>query len=435
MASTSGKKGTLDIGGRSQSKRMLGAPTRNVDLGNEEGVVVDGEIVPSSLAVLVPILRAALEIDEENPRVAYLCRFHMFEKAHTMDPTSSGHGVHKLKTYLLHKLEEEGELTEKLVERSDASELQTYYQQFYEKKIWDGEFTQRPEEMAKNVQIATILYEVLKSRVAPQSIEEKTKRYGEDVENKRGQYEHYNILPLYAVGVKPAIMELPEIKAAITALCRVDNLPMPILHATPVASNDDSTMPMKRLKKVNDVLDWVASVFGFQKGNVANQREHLILLLANMNIRNGAESSYQLHAETVEKLMATIFKNYESWCNYVRCKSNLRFLEDYDIQQIQLIYIALYLLIWGEASNIRFMPECLCYIFHHMCHEVSMILATNLSCVTGSAEPVGRDDEYFLREVITPIYQVLRKEARRNNRGKASHSNWRNYDDLNECFW
>ena len=35
--------------------------------------------------------------------------------------------------------------------------------------------------------------------------------YAMDVENKRGQYEHYNILPLYAVGVKPAIMEVPEV--------------------------------------------------------------------------------------------------------------------------------------------------------------------------------------------------------------------------------
>lgn len=32
-----------------------------------------------------------------------------------------------------------------------------------------------------------------------------------DVEKKRGQYEHYNILPLYAVGVKPAIMEVHEV--------------------------------------------------------------------------------------------------------------------------------------------------------------------------------------------------------------------------------
>lgn len=34
--------------------------------------------------------------------------------------------------------------------------------------------------------------------------------------------------------------------------------------------------------------------------------------------------------------------------------------------QMQLIYSALFLLIWGEAGNLRFMPECLCYIFHYV---------------------------------------------------------------------
>lgn len=38
-----------------------------------------------------------------------------------------------------------------------------------------------------------------------------TIRYAKDVEAKKEQYEHYNILPLSAVGVKPAIMELPEV--------------------------------------------------------------------------------------------------------------------------------------------------------------------------------------------------------------------------------
>ncbi|KAJ0024873.1 hypothetical protein Pint_07747 [Pistacia integerrima] len=46
-----------------------------------------------------------------------------------------------------------------------------------------------------------------------------------------------------------------------------------------------------------------------------------------------------------------------------------------------------------------------------------------------------RDEESFLHDVIIPIYEVLRKEARRNKGGKASHSKWRNYDDLNEYFW
>ncbi|CAL5202065.1 unnamed protein product [Lathyrus oleraceus] len=431
MASTSGTKGPFEIS-RQPSKRMIRAPTRTVELPNEENIM-DSEIVPSSLAVLVPILRAAIDIEVENPRVAYLCRFHAFEKAHTMDPTSSGRGVRQFKTYLLHKLEREGEITEKHTKRTDARELQSYYQTFYETRIRDGEFTKKPEEMVRNVQIATVLYEVLKTLLTPQTIEEKTKRYAADVENKKGQYEHYNILPLYAVGAKPVIMELPEIKAAIAALSKVDNLPLPLIHSRP--DNDDSTMPMERVKNVNDILDWIASIFGFQKGNVANQREHLILLLANMDIRNRS-ASYEIREETVEKLMATTFKNYESWCHYVRCKSNIRYGVGHDKQQLDLIYIALYLLIWGEASNIRFMPECLCYIFHHMCNDVYGILYSNAIQVSGDAyQIVTRDDEHFLREVITPLYDVLMKEAKRSNKGKASHANWRNYDDLNEYFW
>nr|XP_025626307.1 callose synthase 7 isoform X1 [Arachis hypogaea] len=428
MASTSGTKGPHGVP-RPPSRRFTRSATKVVELPNEEGGV-DSEIVPSSLAVIVPILRAAMEVEEENPRVAYLCRFHAFEKAHNMDPTSSGRGVRQFKTYLLHRLEKEGEITESMTNKSDARELQTYYQYFYETRIRDGENTQKPEEMAKNVQIATVLYEVLKAMVPAQSIEEKTRRYSADVESKRGEYEHYNILPLYAVGVKPAIMDFPEIQAALNALRRVDHLP-PIRHDVP---RDGSTHPT-HYKKVNDILDWISYIFGFQKGNVANQREHLILLLANMNIRNKAASE-ELDDETVDKLAAKIFKNYESWCHYVRCKSNLRYPDEHDRQRSQLIYIALYLLIWGEAANIRFMPECLCYIFHHMCRDVYGILHGNVDAVSGEVFlKAAESDELFLREVITPIYEVLAKEAKRNNKGKASHSNWRNYDDLNEYFW
>jgi callose synthase len=43
-------------------------------ISGEDGAdIVEEELVPSSLAPIVPILRAANEIEEENPRVAYLC--------------------------------------------------------------------------------------------------------------------------------------------------------------------------------------------------------------------------------------------------------------------------------------------------------------------------------------------------------------------------
>lgn len=35
-------------------------------------------------------------------------------------------------------------------------------------------------------------------------------------------------------------------------------------------------------------------------------------------------------------------------------------------KQRKLLLTGLYLLIWGEAANLRFTPECLCYIFHHV---------------------------------------------------------------------
>ncbi|KAK9011521.1 hypothetical protein V6N11_044369 [Hibiscus sabdariffa] len=82
------------------------------------------------------------------------------------------------------------------------------------------------------------------------------------------------------------------------------------------------------------------------------------------------------------------------------------------------------------------MPECLCYIFHNMANEVYGILSNIALPVNGDTyQTAAPDDESFLRNVITPIYNVLRREARSNKGGKASHSKWRNYDDLNEYFW
>ena len=46
-----------------------------VDPYADDNASVDSELVPSSLASIAPILRAANETEKANPRVAYLCMF------------------------------------------------------------------------------------------------------------------------------------------------------------------------------------------------------------------------------------------------------------------------------------------------------------------------------------------------------------------------
>lgn len=56
---------------RSMSRKMTRAQTMMVN--NEDSSSIDSELVPSSLAAIVPIFRVANEIEKDNPRIAYLC--------------------------------------------------------------------------------------------------------------------------------------------------------------------------------------------------------------------------------------------------------------------------------------------------------------------------------------------------------------------------
>ncbi|XP_059624463.1 callose synthase 5 [Cornus florida] len=224
-------------------------------------------------------------------------------------------------------------------------------------------------------------------------------------------------------------MQLEEVKAAVAALWNTRGLNWP------------AAFEQQRQKAGDlDLLDWLRAMFGFQRDNARNQREHLILLLANVHIRliPKPEPLNKLDDRAVDAVMNKIFKNYKTWCKFLGRKHSLRLPQgQQEVQQRKILYMGLYLLIWGEAANVRFMPECLCYIFHNMAYELHGLLAGNVSIVTGeNIKPsYGGDDESFLRKVITPLYRVIDREAKKCNDGKAPHSSWCNYDDLNEYFW
>ncbi|KAL6575472.1 Callose synthase 2 [Orobanche hederae] len=402
---------------------------RTQTAGNLGESMMDSEVVPSSLVEIAPILRVANEVEPINSRVAYLCRFYAFEKAHRLDPTSSGRGVRQFKTALLQRLERENETTLTARKGSDARVMKSFYQLYYRKYI---EALQNAADKAdrarltKAYQTAAVLFEVLKAvnlteavEVDDEILEKHTK-----VAEKTQIYVPYNILPLDPESSHQAIMRYPEIQASVAALRNIRGLPWPKGHK----------------KKVDeDILDWLQAMFGFQKDNVANQREHLILLLANVHIRQPKpDQQPKLDDRALTEVMKKLFKNYKKWCKYLGRKSSLWLPTiQQEVQQRKLLYMGLYLLIWGEAANLRFMPECLCYIYHHMAFELFGMLAGSVSPMTGeNIKPAyGGEEEAFLSKVVTPIYTIIAKEARRSKGGRSKHSQWRNYDDLNEYFW
>ncbi|KAI9094765.1 hypothetical protein K1719_026571 [Acacia pycnantha] len=404
---------------------------RTQTAGNLGESIFDSEVVPSSLVEIAPILRVANEVEKTHPRVAYLCRFYAFEKAHRLDPTSSGRGVRQFKTALLQRLERENDPTLKgRVKKSDAREMQSFYQHYYKKYIQalqNAADKADRAQLTKAYQTANVLFEVLKAVNMTQSMEvdREILETQDKVAEKTEILVPYNILPLDPDSANQAIMKFPEIQAAVFALRNTRGLPWPKDY---------------KKKKDEDILDWLGAMFGFQKHNVANQREHLILLLANVHIRQFPKPDQQpkLDDRALTDVMKKLFKNYKKWCKYLGRKSSLWLPTiQQEVQQRKLLYMGLYLLIWGEAANLRFMPECLCYIYHHMAFELYGMLAGNVSPMTGeNVKPAyGGEEEAFLKKVVTPIYNVIAEEAKRSQKGRSKHSQWRNYDDLNEYFW
>ncbi|KAH9320865.1 hypothetical protein KI387_015504, partial [Taxus chinensis] len=394
--------------------------------------VFDTEVVPSTLGSIAPILQVAREIESERPRVAYLCRYYAFEKSFRLDPTSGGRGVRQFKTALLQRLEKENEKTlAARVFSKDAKEIESFYIQYSENYVKARAEQSDRAQLAKAYQTAGVLFEVLcavnkteKEEVAPEIM-----TAAKDVQKKKEIYAPYNILPLDAASASQAIMQQEEIKAAVAALHNIHGLNWP-----------PSFWKQQQKTREVDLFDWLQEMFGFQTDNVANQREHLVLLLANVHIRLEPKPMplNVLDERAIDSVMSKLFKNYKKWCKFLTRKHSLILpKKEQEVHQYKILYMALYLLIWGEAANIRFMPECLCYIFHNMAYELHGMFAGNISVITGeNIKPAyGGDDESFLEKVITPLYHIVEKESKKNGNGTACHSAWCNYDDLNEYFW
>ncbi|KAI9121394.1 hypothetical protein K1719_008427 [Acacia pycnantha] len=235
----------------------------------------------------------------------------------------------------------------------------------------------------------------------------------------------FNIIPVHDLLIDHPSLRHPEVRAAAAALRTVGDLPKP---------------PFMPWSSHMDLLDWLGNFFGFQKDNVRNQREHLVLHLANSQMRLQPPPAIvdALDPGVLRRFQRKLLHNYNAWCSYLGLKSNVLLSKRRDPTDLrrELLYVSLYLLIWGEAGNLRFTPECICYIFHFMAKELNYVIEEHLDPDTGRPFlPSISGDCAFLKSVVMPIYNTIKDEVDSSRNGKAPHSAWRNYDDINEYFW
>ncbi|CAI5702556.1 unnamed protein product [Peronospora effusa] len=198
------------------------------------------------------------------------------------------------------------------------------------------------------------------------------------------------------------------------------------LNSMDMTATSIKGIPQDDETAIDYCCEFLKAKFGFQEGSVSNQREHVLLLLANVKARCLSTDTNEQHlVQLADKLLT----NYRSWCKFIHTNPvTYTGTGIPNATSFGNLYmdIMLYFLIWGEAANIRHMPECICYLFHQM------LLLVN-------ADPQGRElqhEGWYLDQVIRPIWREASNMKRRNALGKPlEHVKIRNYDDINEYFW
>jgi callose synthase len=119
--------------------------------------------------------------------------------------------------------------------------------------------------------------------------------------------------------------------------------------------------------------------------------------------------------------------NYTEWCQFLGVQSvSYTGHPQGDLKNALHMDIMLFFLLWGEAGNLRHMPECLCYMYRQ---ALSML---NQDFLGQQKVPEG----WYLRQVVRPVWIEASNMQRKSSLGKnLEHTQVRNYDGINEYFW
>ncbi|CAG8460299.1 2147_t:CDS:2 [Acaulospora colombiana] len=216
-------------------------------------------------------------------------------------------------------------------------------------------------------------------------------------------------------------------------------------------NSDDHQAPVSK-EEIEDIFTELVDKFGFQKQSMRNIFDLLMCMLDSRASRmTPTQALLTVHADYIGGKHA----NYYQWYFATRMDldddddgknsvSDLPSQENKDSEeewnrqmrqmshQDRVRHIALWLLLWGEAAQVRFTSECLCFIFK-LADDYTK--GPEYKAVT---QPVPEGE--YLRNVVTPLYQYILDQGYKMVDGsfvkrEKDHAETIGYDDINELFW
>ncbi|GJN87989.1 hypothetical protein Rhopal_000944-T1 [Rhodotorula paludigena] len=235
------------------------------------------------------------------------------------------------------------------------------------------------------------------------------------------------------------------------------------------AWSNEADIPLSK-EEIEDVFIDLANKFGFQRDSMRNMYDHLMMQLDSRASRMSPNQALlTLHADYIGGEHA----NYRKWyfaaqldlddaiglanngvarlarkasrkagVKSVATPASVKTLDSAKQRWQQAMLqmsaydrvrqLALYLLCWGEAAQVRFVPECLCFIF-----KCADDYYRSPEC-QNRVEPVP--EGLYLRAVVRPLYRFIRDQGYEVVDGvfvrrERDHEEIIGYDDINQLFW
>lgn len=229
------------------------------------------------------------------------------------------------------------------------------------------------------------------------------------------------------------------------------------------AWSSDRDVPMST-EEIEDIFLDLAQKFGFQRDSMRNMFDFLMQLLdsrasrmspnqalitvhadyiggqhanyrkwyfaAQLNLDDAVGQSQNPGLQRLRSIKGNVqtasTKSLDSALN--RWRNAMHNMSQYD----RLRQVALWLLCWAEAGNVRFTPECLCFIF-----KCADDYYRSPDC-QNRVDPVP--EGLYLESAIKPLYRFMRDQGYEVVDGKfvrreKDHHEIIGYDDINQLFW